>query len=173
MSTKLPNRKALRLKCFDYNNESAYFITICTKDRRCLLSQIVGTGVLTCPSVELTPHGKIADRIIHQMDDFYDHISVDGYVIMPNHIHMLVRIIKKPQKTTSGQVGTPVPTNRNSALSLFVSGFKRYCTREYGESVWQTRYFDHIIRNQKDYDAHLRYIDENPLRWQLDELYTP
>ena len=165
---KLPQRKSPRLKGFDYHSEYAYFVTICTKGRKCLLSRIVGTGVLTCPSVELTQCGKIAQQILQEMNSFYENISVDAFVIMPNHIHLLVRIVSNE----NGQVRTPVPTTRVSSLSAFVSTFKRFCTRQCGESIWQTRFYDHIIRDEKDYQAHLRYIDENPLRWQLDDLYS-
>ena len=166
---ELKQRKTPRLQGFDYNKVGAYFITICTNDRRCILSHIVGTGVLDCPKLELTRYGTIADKYINQLNDFYDYISVDDYVIMPNHIHILLFI--KP----NGQSGTPVPTrvNRaNSVFSKFVSTFKRFCNKEYGENIWQARTNDHIIRNQEDYEKHLKYIHENPIRWQFDELYS-
>ena len=172
MENKLPQRKSPRLKDFDYNSEHAYFITICTKNRKCLLSRIVGTGVLTCPSIELTEYGRIAHITIQEINTFYEHISVDGFVVMPNHIHMLLRILKMDKTDENGQVRTPVPTSKGSTLSAFVATFKRLCTRKYGESIWQTRFYDHIIRDEKDYRNHLRYIDENPLRWHLDEHYS-
>ena len=165
---KLPQRKSPRLKGFDYHSGYAYFVTICTKERKCLLSRIVGTGVLTCPSVELTQYGEVAQRILQEMNSFYAHISVDAFVVMPNHIHLLIRIVND----ANGQVGTPVPTSKVASLSEIVATYKRFCTKQYGESIWQTRFYDHIIRDEKDYQAHLRYIDENPLRWQLDELYS-
>ena len=106
------------------------------------------------------------------MNDCYDHIAVDDYVIMANHIHLLLRITKQRNHNERGQVRTPVPTNQNSTLALFVATLKRICTKTYGYSIWQPRFYDHIIRNQQDYNAHLRYMDENPLRWELDELYA-
>ena len=162
-----PIRKSPRLKEFDYNSTGAYFITICTKDKRCLLSRIVGTGVLDCPSVMLTSYGKIAEKYLHQLNNFYDHLSVEDYVIMPNHIHILLFVFEH------GQSRTPVPTTRaNSTVSQFLSTFKRFCNKEYGSNIWQARANDHIIRNQKDYDEHRKYIDENPFRWQSDRLYS-
>ncbi len=159
-------RKSPRLQGFDYNSVAAYFITICTQNRRCVLSHIVGTGVCDCPQVKLTKYGEIAEKYIKQLDDFYNHISVESYVIMPNHIHILL-FVKE-----SGQSRTPVPTRANSAFSQFVSTFKRFCNKEYGENIWQARSNDHIIRNRQDYEEHLRYIYENPIRWYYDELYT-
>ncbi|MBE6592598.1 MAG: hypothetical protein E7642_01235 [Ruminococcaceae bacterium] len=162
-------RKTPRLQGFDYNSTGAYFITICTQNRRCILSHIVGTGVPDCPQIELTRYGEIADKYIKQLNSFYDHISIESYVIMPNHIHILL-FIKQ-----SGQSRTPVPTNAdraNSAFSQFISTFKRFCNKEYGKNIWQTRVNDHIIRGREDYEEHLRYIYENPKRWLYDELYT-
>ena len=169
MEKELKKRKTPRLQEFDYNSVGMYFITICTENRECMLSHIVGTGVLDCPYVELTKYGEIAEKYIKQLDDFYDHISVESYVIMPNHIHILL-FIKE-----SGQSRTPVPTNNdraNSVFSKFISTFKRFCNKEYGKNIWQSRSNDHIIRNHEDYEEHLRYIYENPKNWLYDELYS-
>ena len=173
-------RKNMRLKSADYSNPGAYFITICTENRRCILSHIVGTGVLDGPtSVELLPHGKIAEKYINQLNDFYDDILIERYVIMPNHIHILLFI--RPNESDidenivnlqDGPSRTPVPTIQNSIVSRFVSTFKRFTNKEYGMNIWQYRSYDHIIRNQKDYEEHVNYIYYNPVRWHLDELYT-
>ena len=61
---------------------------------------------------------------------------------------------------------------QNSVVSRFVSTFKRFCNKEYGGNIWQARSYDHIIRDQRDFDKHLQYIYENPYGWQKDELYT-
>ena len=179
---ELKKRKAPRYQSFDYNSVGGYFITICTQNRRCILSRIVGTGVpdcpsetgvLDCPQPELTRYGEIADKYIKQLNDFYEHLSVEKYVIMPNHIHFLLWV--KENKTDNGQSRTPVPTNverANNACSQFVSTFKRFCNKEYGENIWQARFNDHIIRNRDDYEEHVKYIYENPMRWYYDELYT-
>ena len=140
-----------------------------------MLSRIVGTGVHDCPQVELTKYGKIADKYIKQFNAFYDHLSVENYVIMPNHIHLLLWIKKNRHTTESGQSRTPVPTHierANSACSQFVSTLKRFCNKEYGENIWQSRFNDHVIRNDEDCEEHLKYIHENPLRWYYDELYA-
>ena len=162
----LPKRKPTRLQNYDYSGNGAYFITICTKDRRKILSKItVGTplpgyplsGCPQNPCVELLWHGEIADRYIRQMDAFYEHISVDQYVIMPDHIHLLITI-------HGGHPRTGVPT-RTSEIARFVGSLKRFCNKEYSENVWQPRYYDHIIRNQEDYNEVWKYIENNPLKW--------
>ena len=204
-------RKTPRYQSFDYNSVGVYFITICTQTRRCILSRIVGTGVLDCPSVtgvldcpsvtgvldcpsvtgvldcpsvtgildcpqpELTRYGEIADKYIKQLNKFYEHLSVEKYVIMPNHIHLLLWVKENKNQTENGQSRTPVPTNverANSVCSQFVSTFKRFCNKEYGENIRQARFNDHIIRNRDDYEEHVKYIYENPIRWYYDELYA-
>ena len=88
---EFPVRKPTRLKEFDYNTTGAYFITICTEKRWQILSNIVGVDVLGDPkNVELLPYGAVADKYIKQMDEFYENITVDQYVIMPNHIHLIL-----------------------------------------------------------------------------------
>ena len=158
----LSNRKHNRLEKYDYNQTGAYFVTICVKDRRKILSDIVGTGVLDCPQLNLLKHGIIADKYINQLNDFYNNISVDKYVIMPDHIHLILHL-------QNGQSRTPVPTtdNKNSAVAKFVSTFKRFCNKEYGQNIWQPRYYDHIIRNQNDYNEIWQYIDNNARKWIL------
>ena len=89
------NRRKIRLSGYDYNTSGAYFLTICVEMRKCLLSRVVGTGVLDGPKIELTDHGKIAAKYIDQLNRFYDDLSVEGYVIMPNHIHILLQVTKK------------------------------------------------------------------------------
>ena len=165
---ELPKRKQNRLVNFDYGQNGAYFITICTKNRKRILSNInVGTGVLDCPQIDLLKYGKTADKYIKQLNDFYDNITVNKYVIMPDHIHLLITI-------QNVQSRTPVPTdetikfdNKNSTIAKFISTFKRFCNKEYGENIWQPRYYDHIIRNQKDYNEIWEYIKQNPKKWML------
>ena len=160
MLMEQPTRKEHHLYNYDYSHAGAYFVTICTKDRLRVLSEIhtVGAGVLDRPRVALLPYGVIADRYIRQLHEHYDHLSVDTYVIMPDHIHLLIRLYD------NGRSGTPAPTNANSAIAQFVSTFKRFCNKEYGKNIWQRSYYDHIIRNDHDYREVWQYIQQNPDR---------
>ncbi len=89
MEKEFETRKPTRLKLFNYNKTGAYFITICTKERRRVLSCVVGGDVPDAPNIELKMHGIIADKIINQMNDYYSDVVVDKYVIMPDHIDYL------------------------------------------------------------------------------------
>ena len=183
-----PKRKNTRLTEFDYNTDGAYFITVCTHDRKSTLSRVVspieknvGAGVLDRPrteahtylnaTVELLPNGIIADKYINQLNEFYKDISVENYVIMPNHIHLLLWV--KTNDVSNGRSGTPAPTmSQNSRVSRFVSTFKRFCNKEYGCDIWQRGFYDHIIRNQEDFEKHIDYICNNPIKWEFDKLYS-
>lgn len=184
MKKELPQRKYPRLGSFDYNSGGAYFVTVCTHQRRRILSKIerkqykayvqeagpgpecVGGDVLVAPQTELTRYGMIVDRYINQLNDFYDNISVEKYVIMPNHIHILMMVYD------DGATGTSPPTKQHAAVPRFVSTLKRFCSREIGASIFQRSFYDHIIRNHQDFEEIYRYIEENPAKWELDELYT-
>ncbi len=175
MEKEFPKRKTVRLQRYNYDNNGAYFITICTKNRQQILSRVVGTGVLDGPQIELLPHGKIAEKYIKQLNDFYTNVSIEKYVIMPNHIHLILFVYTSENELLDnpgdGPSGTPVPTNQNSVISRFISTFKRFCNKECGTNIWQYRSYDHVIRNQRDYEEHINYIVKNPFCWYQDELY--
>ena len=165
----LPKRKPTRLKGYDYSTPGTYFITICVKDRKEILSQIiVGDGVLDVPKNNLTDYGEIANKYILDMGDFYRNIKIENFVIMPNHIHLLIRVSEIDE--TIGLSGTPAPTN--PIISRFVSTFKRFCNKEYNENIWQRSFHDHIIRGEKDYLKIWEYIDTNVAKWEEDCFYV-
>ena len=89
----LPKRKPTRLKNYDYSSEGAYFITICTHNKQKILCDIgVEEGLCALPSINLTPIGEEVNESIKFIDNTYDNISVDKYVIMPNHIHLILLV---------------------------------------------------------------------------------
>lgn len=166
MEIDLPVRKRTRLEHYDYSSGGAYFITVCTQNRRKILSSIiVGEGF---PLPQLTKYGDVVDRWIRNIPDKYSGISVDSYVIMPNHIHLLIGVIM------DGGRGDPSPTIHS------IMGWLKYQTTKeinkmqgtVGEKVFQRSFYDHIIRDRENYEEHLRYIHENPLRWRCDALYA-
>ena len=182
MNNDLPKRKSTRIKDYDYSTEGVYFVTICIRDRMQVLSEIVKTeqdilnnahgirvGEGLAPPEHRTilkPCGIIVKEQLLLLESRYDNVTIEDYVIMPDHIHLIICICM------DGQSRTPVPTTKaNSEYSKFISTFKRFCNKEYGYNVWQSRSYDHIIRDKHDYDEISKYIYENPLKWQFDELY--
>ena len=165
-----PNRKKNRLNPNYYSQNGAYFIIICTDNRKCLLSEIVGGGIFDAPVTYLHAYGTVVDRRIREMNQVYANVQTVKYVIMPNHIHLLVCIDYMDDPAALGTSRTPSPTNER--IPRYVSTFKRLCNREIGFNIWQRSYHDHIIRDQADFDLIWNYIDTNPARWEQDCFYT-
>lgn len=168
----LPQRKTVRLRDYDYSTPGWYFVTLCTRGKEKILCQIVGTAVPGGPRAQFTECGEIVDRRLREMSDFYSAVKIEKYVVMPNHVHLLIHILKSDERTQavpSGPSGTTVPT---SVIARFVGTFKRLCNREWGRNIWQSRSYDHIIRNEDDYQEIWTYIDQNPAKWREDQFYT-
>ena len=160
-----PERKRLRLPDHDYSSPGAYFVTICTKDRRCILSRItVGADALGGPILTLTRTGEIVKKYILSSNRVVG-LSVDQYVIMPNHVHLLLTIT--PAK---GPSKAPAPTN--AVLPHAIGTLKRFVNAEIGENIWQRGYYEHVIRGEKDYRNIWDYIDRNPAAWAEDQYYA-
>ena len=97
------------------------------------------------------------------MNNVYDYIEIDNYVIMPNHIHILISVY------TDGMSRSPSPTN--GVIPMFLRTLKRFVNKEAEENIFQRSYNDHIIRDERDYITRWKYIANNPIKWELDELY--
>lgn len=165
----------MRLKQYDYSQNGAYFITFCTDKRRNILGKIlVGDGVLDVPKIQLSPYGKIAEKYINSINNHYNDILIEKYVIMPNHIHMIISIISKEhcyeQPGTTGTSRTPSPTN--STIPMLISTYKRLVNKDIGFNIWQRSYYDHIIRTENEYLEIWQYIENNPYKWEEDDYYT-
>ena len=156
-----PARKKNRLQNYDYSSYGAYFITVCTKDKRNYFWKNVGATIGRPQDIELSLYGEIVSNAIKNISSMYPALLVERYVIMPNHIHLLLRIC-------SDELGRPMvaPT-----MSRVINQLKGYASKQIGKPIWQKSFHDHIIRNQKDYEEHINYIYYNPVRWHLDELY--
>jgi len=154
----LPARKPNRLMGYDYSQNGCYFITVCVKDRRELFwCQPVGARIARPP---LSDVGEVVRKAIENIPHIYKSISVDKYVIMPNHIHLILMI--------SDEHGRAM---RAPTISTVVCQLKGYVTKQIGYSVWQKLFHDHIIRSNADYLDIWKYIDENPARWHEDCFY--
>ena len=158
---ELPKRKPNRLPDFDYSTPGGYFITVCTKDRKCILWDTVGASIARPQTPQLSYWGTIVDKAIRDIGIHYPAVSVDHFVVMPNHIHLLLQI-----KTDPDGRAMPAPT-----ISRVVQQLKGIVTKQIGHSVWQKLYHDHVIRNEADYRKIWEYIDNNPARWKEDCFY--
>ena len=165
--SELPVRKSIRLKNHDYSQTGHYFVTICTKDRReALGTVIVGRDVHIAPYVQLSEYGTITEKHINRINPLNKGIRVDMYVIMPNHVHLIIIV----DHGVDGAMWTSRPTG--AAIPSIVRSLKTMITKEIGFSLWQHSYHDHIIRNETDYIRICQYINDNPAKWHEDRYHT-
>lgn len=182
----LPQRKRIRLRGYDYSQNGAYFVTICTHNREMIFGTI-SDGVM-----RLNENGFIAQANIEKLNGLYHGITIDKHVIMPNHIHMIIttcreRIACVPV-TPVNLCGEPLAEHMQSAskdnptkshLAKIMQIFKSSVTKETREfavrnacnafpTIWQSHFHDHIIRNEREYQKIWQYIDTNPLQWGID-----
>ena len=147
---RFPVRKHPRIRGYDYATPNYYFITICTHQKR----RIFWTNG------RLNPHGQIAWEAISRIPEIFPGNRVDSFVIMPNHIHMV--LVVEPGGTDA---------------TVVVGSMKSYVTRrihtKYPElEVWQTSFHDHVIRSYTQYQRIREYIETNPMRWEKDCFYV-
>lgn len=170
---ELPQRKATRLQGFDYSQNGAYFVTICTKDRKNLFweshanTQIVtwnsvGANCVRPQNLPLSSVGKIVAHQLEKWHSTYDDVYLYAYVIMPNHLHIIINIL--PRKNGRPQ---DAPT-----LSRMIKQFKGSVSKTVGETIWQRSFYDHVIRGKEDFEKIQEYVCGNPYKWQEDSLYV-
>ena len=159
---EFPKRKPNRLKAFDYSQPNAYFITICTHNKKLLFWEDVGASIARPEKPKLSFYGSVVEEAILNIPKVYSMVSVDNFVIMPNHIHLLLQI----HSDSSGRAML-APT-----ISVVVQQMKGYVTKIIGKSVWQKLFHDHVIRDEAGYLKIWNYIEGNPSKWEEDCFYV-
>ena len=172
MNGKL-TRKSLRLQGFDYSSNGMYFITICTYEKEPFFGNICD-GVM-----HLSLIGKFAEEEIHNANfkRSSDYIEITKFVIMPNHIHMIVQIFNPDIFHNYQKESFSFPSSKS--IPATIRSYKSAVTKRIRESfsstnifrVWQPRYYDTVIRNEEAYRKICDYIDTNPQRWDEDNFY--
>lgn len=149
MENNKPQRKNIRLKYYDYTTEGMYFITICIKDRKNIL------GNIKDEKIKLTETGEIVKKYIQTVEKIYKNIKVDEYIVMPNHIHIIMQVFNK----------------NDISISRIVKQYKGYITKEIGQSIWQKSFYEHIIRSEEEYYVIKEYVKNNIINWQKDKYF--
>ena len=171
-----PNhRRSIRLSGYDYSQAGAYFVTIVTHDRKCLFGRVKDG------EMELNEAGKMVEQVWLEIIRHFDGVNVDTFVVMPNHIHGIIEIIKDNRSSGVGATHeSPLPTQGNGpkpgSIGVIVGLFKATVSKKYHEMtntqntrLWQRNYYEHVIRDDKDYQVIYDYILTNPLNWERDE----
>ena len=175
----LPKRKNLRLPEYDYAQQGAYFVTMCTKDKACLFGDIVDDEMM------LNDAGVVVEKCWNDIPVHFPRVELDQFVVMPNHIHGILFIgdsspivgaknlsplrSSQIQKTYPGQK----PCGTSKTIGSIVRGFKIGVTKWMRQHtsvyfVWQRNYYERVIRNERELNDIREYIVNNPLKWALD-----
>lgn len=176
--------KSTRLHEWDYSSSGCYFVTICTRNRVCVLGEINGGRDVACnvSTVKLSGIGKIVQQNWLEIPQHFKFIKLDEFIIMPNHVHGIVIITDNKDNfrrdvacnvSTSGITMAPIFPKRGS-LSTVIRSYKASVTKWCNENnianfAWQDRYYEHIIRNEQSLAGIRKYIVYNPLKWESDE----
>ena len=165
----LPNRKRNRLKNWDYQNVGSYYVTVCTYEKQNTLSSICRDNPCGCPLIKLSSLGEIVRNTIYRVGNKYsDCVVFDNYVIMPNHIHLIVSISNPCVNQRTAARAAPTLSQVISEIkSCAAVDWIKYCKTnaiEYAP-VWQRSFYDHVIRCEQDYEEIWQYIEENPFKW--------
>jgi putative transposase len=175
------HRSSRRLKGYDYSQAGAYFITVCTCNRGCLLGEIADRAM------RLNDAGRMMQDVWDDIPTHYAGIDTDAFIIMPNHIHAVVVIVGatpcgRPDSNNEGQAQGPAPMgNKTLSLADVVHRFKTMTTKRYTNGVkqngwpafpgrlWQRNYYEHVIRDEDDLNRIRQYVMDNPACWAEDE----
>ena len=158
---ELPKRKSPRIPGYDYSTNGAYFITVCTHEKKQLFGSVVADSI----------SARMVERTFLETIQKYDNVKSPVYVVMPNHFHAIIQIERADMESA--------PT-----ISQIIQSFKRYSTVEYIKlvnenklprfdgKVWQRSFHDHVVRGEKDYLEIWNYIEGNPSKWEEDCFYV-
>ena len=156
-------RKSNRLPDYDYGQPGSYFITLCTHGRLPLfqMDPLVGNGLCAVPP---PPQNRIIHKWIQQTQNKFNNIVIDKYVIMPDHLHLIVTI---QERHIGRSLQDVMQFFKTMTTNDYIRGVKAGVLPPFDRKLWQKSYYDHIIRNQQDYDETWVYIENNPAKWMM------
>ena len=188
------HRRSIRLPGYDYRSPGAYFVTMCVQGGECLLGEVVDG------EMQLGGWGQVASHYWKRIPDHSEHMELDVWVVMPNHMHGIIVINGRgeasPASTPSidnlrpgaarlqdqeaARDASPLlqPALQPGSLGAVVGNYKSVTTRRINRSrgmpgtpFWQRNYWEHIIRNEQSLNRIREYIENNPARWAEDQLH--
>ena len=160
-SMDLPQRKSNRIKHYDYSQYGAYFVTLCTQDRAYLFQMEAAVEHGTCNPANSTPANSVIHKWIGETQKKFPGVSVDLYVIMPDHLHMLITL------TLPDCLPDVMHFLKTMTTNEYIRAVKSGLAKPFSQKLWQRSYYDHVIRNQQDYHDIWDYIQNNPAKWML------
>ena len=165
---EIPSRKQIRLRNFDYSKGHAYFVTICTYKNIHLFGEIISDEVGAHLCVRPNHPEKIVGKWLREIENKYTNALISTYIVMPDHVHF---IIQNPgvYDETGTHMGAPLPEIikwfKTQTTNEYIKGVKEGVFPPFDKHIWQRNYYEHVIRDQDDFDTRRKYIRDNPLRW--------
>lgn len=165
MSNKsnLPKRKHHKLKNYDYSLPGYYYVTICVKGSKFILSQ-VGQGLAPAETVViLTDVGVIAENQLFELEKRFPYVHINKYIIMPDHIHLIIELNGDP--ILCHEISRP---DLYEIIGAYKSITTRICNKTFGTpgaKMFQTSFYESVIRSEQGYYEAYQYIEGNPARW--------
>jgi putative transposase len=164
----IPQRKSIRLPGYDYTLAGAYFITLVTWQRECLFGEIVSG------EVRLSKLGSMVASEWQRLAKRFPAVELEEWVVMPNHFHGIIVLSGDAQRDhnspTRESFRSPVAGSIPTILRSFKSSVTQWAKgASLGTAIWHRNYYEHVIRNEQEFDQIRLYIQENPRRWAEDE----
>lgn len=167
------HRRSIRLKAFDYSQNGAYFITVCTQDRANLFGEVVVGADLVSAHMQLSNAGKMVEDVLIKTIGSFDVLDLNKYIIMPNHIHCVIFIYGADTRSAPTRtVSETIQAFKSITTVEYINGVKSGLYPPFNRRIWQRNYYDRIIRDEDEYRRVCLYIDENPAEWTKDEYFV-
>jgi len=172
MDNKRFNRRSIRLPDYDYTQNGAYFVTICTQNRQQLFCNIdVGAGPCAGPKLSLNAIGMMVQSIWDDLPRYYPGVEIDEFIIMPDHFHgiiILTEHIGRPQGAAPTSLFDVVHRFKSLTTARYRQNVVRHRWPPFPGRLWQRNYFERVIRNEYELDRIRQYIRNNPIIWPDD-----
>ena len=150
----MPKRKSMRLQEYDYSQTNAYYITICTHEKENLFGNVGADSI----------SARMINDVFLETIEQYSNVKCPKYVIMPNHMHAII-VIERADMESAPTIPEIIQTFKRHTTIKYIEMVKQNTLPPFNKQIWQRSYYDHVIRNEQEYQKIWEYIDTNPLKW--------
>ena len=160
------NRQSIRLYRYDYSQSGAYFVTICTQNKKCFFGNMVNDKMV------LNDAGRMLESVWSELPERFPHVKLDEFVIMPNHFHGIVVFRRSKHKVRSygtlpDTLGRIMQAFKSITTNRYIAGVKQKQWPSFPGKLWQRNYYEHVVRDENELNDIRKYIMDNPKKWDL------
>jgi len=174
-NSDIHRRKSIRLKGYDYSKEGLYFITICTHDREKLCGEIiynVGADLCVCPVLKSEVTAQMIEKWYFELEKKFKNIRCHEFVVMPNHFHCIIEITKIQGEHTGSPLPNIIQWFKTMTTNEYIKMVKENKLPNFNSHIWQRNYYENVIRNEERDFQIIKYIENNPIKWQEDKYFS-